>query len=212
MRKNENIKLKDIVAYEKTQMFPWDFTVSYIVTPIYVVVCLLLAAAFGILMEIDDEKFLVQGLLCIGAFALISVILLATVPFIRKKTIRTELELYDFDSSKVEELDVWDFSTEESGLKFDQLGMYIDNELFYYNHISKTVETSNHCKRIIIYLQFAISEEQIITLPVNPTTLKMLECLNIKLDNQNILEYILSNKQEAFKKIYNRGHIAAHHQ
>ncbi len=211
MSKKKKIRLKDIVAYEKTQMQPLIFTVSYILTPIYLCVCLLLLVAFGILMEIDDEKYLVQGLLLLGAFVLITILFLASVPFIRKRAIETEIERYDFNISKAETFDMWDFSTEEFSLKFDKNGMHVNDELFYYNHLSKTVITGNYRKRVEIYLQFALSETQVVTLSVNPTTLKMLEFLKIKLDNQDVLEYIISNKQEAFKEIYNKGFVVVHH-
>lgn len=70
----DKVGLKEIVAYEKTQMLPLDFTVSYILTPIYAVVSILLIGAFAVLMEIDDEKYLVHGLLCLGTFVLITII------------------------------------------------------------------------------------------------------------------------------------------
>ena len=44
-------------------------------------------------------------------------------------------------------------------------------------------------------------------LNVTPTTLKMLACLNITLHNQHILDYILSNKREAFRQIYDKGYV-----
>ena len=94
--------LKDIIAYEKTQMLPLNFTASYILTPIYAVVCFLLIGTFAVLMEIDDEKYLVHGLLCLGAMVFISIIFLACVPIVRKKAIKIEIERYNFDTSKEE--------------------------------------------------------------------------------------------------------------
>ena len=210
MDKEKNkIRLKEIVAYEKTQMLPLNFTVSYILTPIYAVVCFLLIGAFAVLMEIDDEKYLVHGLLCLGAMVFISIIFLAYVPIVRKKAIKIEIERYDFDTSKEESLEIYDFSTEEFSLKFDKYGMYVNDELFYYNHLNKNVVTENYLKRVGVYLQFALDEEHRVTLSVNPTTLKMLESLKIKLDNRHILDYILSNKKEAFEQIYNKGYVVA---
>lgn len=206
-KKKDKVGLKEIVAYEKTQMLPLAFNISYIVTPIYVVVSVFLLVVFAVLMGINDEKYLVQGLLCLGAFVIISIILLASVPFVRKKVIDIELERYDFDTSKVEDKEIWDLSTDEISLKFDRNGMYVNDEIFYYNHLNKTLVTSNLYKRIGIYLQFALSEEQVITLFVNPTTLKMIECLDIEFDGRNILEYIISNKKEAFEQIYNKGYV-----
>ena len=62
-KKQDKVGLKEIVAYEKAQMLPLNFTVSYILTPIYAVVCFLLLGAFAVLMEIDDEKYLANGLI-----------------------------------------------------------------------------------------------------------------------------------------------------
>ena len=90
-KEKDKVGLKEIVAYEKTQMLPLNFTVSYILTPIYAVVCFLLIGAFAVLMEVDDEKYLVHGLLCLGAFVLISIIFLASVPLVRKKQLKWKL-------------------------------------------------------------------------------------------------------------------------
>lgn len=208
-KKQDKVGIKEIIAYEKAQMLPLNFTVSYILTPIYAVVCFLILGAFGVLMEIDDEKYLVQGLFCLGAFVLISMIFLASVPLVRKKAIDAELERYDFDTSKVEPLEIYDFSTEDFSLRFDEYGMYVNDELYYYNHLNKKVITDNYCKRVSIYMQFALDEEHVVTLPVNPTSLKMLECLEIKLDNRDILDYIIANKRDAFEQIYNKGYVVA---
>ena len=139
VKEKDKVGLKEIVAYEKTQMLPLNFTVSYILTPIYAVVCFLLIGAFAVLMEVDDEKYLVHGLLCLGAMVVISIAFLSCVPFVRKKAIKTELERYDFDTSEEESLEIYDFSTEEFSLKFDKYGMYVNDELFYYNHLNKNV-------------------------------------------------------------------------
>ena len=205
-------RLREIIAYEKTQMLPLNFMVSYILVPIYVVVSLLLIGAFGILMEIDDQKHLVPGLLCLGAMALISIVLLASVPFVRRKTIRTELNRYEFDTSAEIPRQVYDFSTEDFSLKFDQFGMYVNEDLFYYNHLQKNIITNNYCRRVNIYIQFALDEDHTVTLPLNGVTIKMLESLEINLDNNHILAYILSNKEKAFQQIYDKGTITTNEQ
>lgn len=205
--KKGNKNLKEIIAFEKTQMLPLNFTVSYILTPIYAIVCFLLILTFAVLMAIDDEKYLVEGLLCLGSFLLISIAFLASIPFVRKKAITIELQRYDFDTSDVEECEIFDFSTEDFSLKFDKNGMYVNEELFYYNHLNKYILTENYCKRVGIYIQFTLDEEHKITLSLSPTTLKMLECFEIELDNKHILDYIITNKEDAFKQIYNKGHV-----
>lgn len=208
-KEKSKIGLKEIVAYEKTQMLPLNFTVSYILTPIYAVICFLLLGTFAVLMEIDDEKYFVHGLLCLGAIIVITILFLACIPLVRKEAIKIEVERYDFDTSHEEALEIYDFSTEEFSLKFDKYGMYVNDELFYYNHLYKNVVTGNYLKRVGVYLQFALDQEHRVTLSVNPTTLKMLESLEIKLDNRHILDYIISNKKDAFEQIYNKGYVVA---
>lgn len=186
-------------------MPPFMFFMSYIITPIYIIACILILVAFATLKEIDSEKYFVQGLLLLSAFVILSIALLISVPFVRRKVINAEIERYDFDTSSVEDSDLWDFSTEEFSLKFDNDGMYLNGKLYYYNHMQKLVVTSNSCKRVWIYLQFIFSQEEAIILSLNPKTLKMMQCLNIKPDNQEVLDYILSNKRAAFEKILNKG-------
>ena len=205
--KKDSKNLKEIIAFEKSQMLPLNFTVSYILTPIYAVICFFLIGAFAVLMGIDDKKYFVEGLLCLGSLVLISVVFLASVPFVRKKAITIELQRYDFDTSDVEEKDVFDFSTEDFTLKFDKNGMYVNEELFYYNHLNNYILTENYCKRVGIYIQFSLDEEHKITLSLSPETLKMLECFEVQLENKHILDYITTNKEDAFKQIYNKGYV-----
>ena len=208
MDKGKNkIGLKEIVTYEKSQILPLNFTVSYILTPIYAAICFLLIGAFAVLMEIDDEKYLIPGLLCLVAFVIITVVFLAIVPLMRKKAIETELSRYNFDASMEIPREIYDFSTDELSLKFDKFGMYVNDELYYYNHLDRYIMTGNMYNRVDLYIQFSQSKEWFVTLPVNPTTLKMLESLNIQLHNNDILEYILANKKDAFEQIYNKGYI-----
>lgn len=206
-KESSRINFKNFLADEKAQMLPIVFTVSYVITPIYLIITFLLLVVFGVLMGVDEEKYFVHGLICLGVFAVITVSLLISAPIVRKKVIDIEFERYDFDTSKVEDKEVWDLSTDEISLKFDRNGMYVNDELFYYNHLKITLATSNSYKRIGIYFQFALSEEQVVPLFVNPTTLKMIESLDIKPDGMDILEYIISDKKEAFGQIYNKGYV-----
>lgn len=207
MGKKEKVRLRDIVAVEKTRMLPLNFKVSYVFTPLYLAVSLLLIVAAAVLAEIGGEAHPVPCLVCLGAFALISILFLATVPAARKKAIESELARYDFDTSKIPASDRWDFSTGERALEFDEHGMRVDGALHYYNHLEKRVVTSNFYKRVDLCLMFAVSREQIVILNVTPAALKMLTCLNITLDNQPVLDYILSNKREAFRRIYDKGYV-----
>lgn len=204
-RKNKNPYIRDYRPPDSAKMLPWDFVMLYVILPVYSIVSIVLLSYCSVFIE--EEKNLRSGLLCLGAFILISVILQVIDYFFYKKTINVELERYNFDTSDIEELEMYEFYyADGSSLKFDKNGMYINDKLFYYSDMSKLVLTSNYRRRIGIYIQFYVSEEQCIALSLDEgLTLKILESLNIQLDNMNVLEYILSNKRKAFEQIYRKG-------
>lgn len=205
--KRKKISFKNLIAMDKTRMLPWDFAASYIVTPVYLAACIVLTITFGVFMEMDSQKYLVHGLVCLGVFALLTAALLVSVPVLRKKTIDFELNRYDFDYSAEETREIYDFSSEETSLKFNKTGMCVDGKLYEYSRLQMKLETSNLGRRVVLWLAFSFPEEGIAVLPVAPTTLKMLEHFEIKLENEEMLRYILSNKKKAFRQIYSVGRI-----
>lgn len=202
-----NISLKNLIAIEKMRMLPWDFAVSYVVTPVYLAVCIALTVAFGVFMEVDDQKYLVHGLVCLGTFAFITAAMLVSVPILRRKTLNFELSRYDFDYSAEEAQELYDFSNEERSLKFDQTGMYVDGERYEYNRLTRRLMTTNLGRRVWLGLEFSPPEEWSIALPVNPKTLKMLEHFEINLENEEVLRYMIENKEKAFRQIFSIGSI-----
>lgn len=204
-KRNKNPYIRDYRPQNSVKILPWDFVMLYVILPVYSVVSIVLLSYCSIFIE--EDKNLRSGLLCLGAFILISAMLLVIDYFFYKKTINVELERYNFDTSDIEELEMYEFYyADGSSLKFDKNGMYINDELFYYSDMSKLVLTSNYRRRIGIYIQFYVSAEQCIALSLDEgLTLKILESLNIHLDNMNVLEYILSNKRKAFEQIYRKG-------
>lgn len=199
--------IKKIIACEKSQMLPLNYAMSYRITPIYLLVSLLLIVVFYILMETDEDKYFAYGMICLALFAVITIALLAMVPYVRKKAIATELTLYNFDTSNEPTLETYDFSTDEFSLKFDKFGLYLDGELFYYKTMKKFLWTRNDCNRVRLSLVFRFVKQSYVELPLNPATLKMLQSLQIELDNQAALDYVLSHKKEAFEQIYKTGKI-----
>lgn len=205
----KNTRLRDMIRYEKSQMLPLNFAMSYIITPIYVILAVLLLANFGQLMEAGGENALPMGLTCLGVLAVLTAALLCLVPFVRKRAIRTELRRYRLDRKRLPaSQEEWDFSNKEISLAFNRYGMKVDGELYYYNHLRKLVITGNECQRVVIQFVFIVSEEQCILLPLNPQTLKMLEDFQVTLDNQETLDYILAEPEKAFAQIYAKGEVA----
>lgn len=103
---------------------------SYILAPTYIVLSALIFIAFSVLMCIDDEKYFVAGLLCLGFFVVLTAAVLLLVSFIRKEAIQTKLRSYDFETNNIAALELYNFSTDKILLKFDKNGMYINNKLF----------------------------------------------------------------------------------
>ena len=205
---NDKRTLREIIRQEKEIMLPLNFFISYILTPIYAFVSFVLIAIFGVLMSIDDEKYLISGVLCLCAFVVISIIFLTPLPFVRKKAIQTEIQRYDFDFSDEPALEIWDFSTEENKLRFKSYGMYVDEEFYNFDELMITIETSNYCKRVHIVLHFMITPDYYIALPIDKRVLKMIDCFRIRIHNRSQLDYILNNKNAAFEEIYNKGHVS----
>ena len=204
----DRITFKQILLYEKEIAHPLNRIMAYIVTPIYLGVCLVLIVAFAVLMEIDDEKFFIAGICLLGVFAILSVIVLSVLPFIRKRVLQDELNDYDFDFYKVESKSEYCYSTDNAIIKFDKYGMYVNGNLSYYNHLQISIVTDNYCHRILIALRFALDDDSFIQIRLGAEELKMISDLQIPLQNRNILNYILNNKEIAFKQIYNKGHIS----
>ncbi|MBQ8840518.1 MAG: hypothetical protein IJ004_04280 [Clostridia bacterium] len=205
---NKKRTFREIIRQEKEIMLPLNFFVSYILTPIYAIISLVLITVFGVLMSVDEDKYLISGILCLCAFVVVSIIFLSTVPFVRKKAIQTEIQRYDFDFSDEPDLEIWDFSTEEIALRFKSYGMYVDDDFYNFDELMITIETSNYCKRVHIVLRFMINPDTYITLPIDKRVLKMIDSFRIRIYNRSQLDYILDNKTIAFEEIYNRGHVS----
>lgn len=206
-KRSKSPSLLTLIRYEKARMLPLNFTMSYIITPLYVLISIGLLVAFGTLMEKDDAGNFIPGLLCLGAMALLSVGLLCLVPYVRKRAIAEEIARYDFDVSDVGDQDEWDFSDGEHQTVFNRYGIVLDGQLHYYNHIRKVVTTDNQCQRVNISLLFVIDDDTYGSVPLTKSTLKVIRQFNIRLINQDKLDYIIGHKEQAFKEIYLKGAV-----
>ena len=196
-----------LIRYEKERMLPLNFATSYIITPLYVVCSIALLAAFGTLMAKGSDRYLTPAMLCLAGMVLLSVALLMLVPYVRKKAIVHETERYDFDVDQIEDRNEWDFSDGEHRTVFNRYGLDLDGTLHYYNHIRKAVVTDNRCQRVNIALLFVIDEDTCGSVPLTAATLKVLRQFDIRLINQDTLDYIINHKEEAFRQIYMKGTV-----
>lgn len=218
------VRFRDIIAAGKAQMLPLNALFVYRITPIYALVSILLIAGFGVLMEIDDERYFLPAISLMGIFAALTIVLLASLPYVRKKAVETELQRYDFDTSSINSADVWTFSAEGETVCFDRQGMQVRDVRYGYDDLCCRIVTGNWCRRINISLWCIPSEEDNeeedeeeegegdeeedgVLLPLTSEVLKMIEYLNIQLDNPETLDFILHHRAEAFRQIYDRGFV-----
>lgn len=208
MRTGKRNWFSQVVEAERREMLPLNFTMSYRVVPVYALISFLLIAGFGILLAVDETRYFVPAMAMMGAVAVLSIVLLSSLPYVRKKALEAEMQRYDFDMSDIEPADVWMIETDGRTAEFDRRGMTLDGIQHDYNELQCRVVTNNYGKRVRIHLWIVPPEdEEGILLPLTAHTLKLLACLSLPLENPELLEYILSHKAEAFRQIYDKGYV-----
>lgn len=113
------MNLKEIIAYEKSEMTPLRFKINYIVIPCLFVWAILCIAAGGILMAADEKAFVIPFVVLLGAGFFPLLAFLCALPLIRRKEAEYELKIYDFllsrlDESQAEEKYVFETPCEDS--------------------------------------------------------------------------------------------------
>ena len=203
----ESLKFREIIQYEKSSMNKIRFIMNYRIVPGYAVACAVLLTIICITMSADETKYTPLAIVLFGIIGLLSVLLLASGPFVRKKEIQMEMSRYDFEKTEIEPAQRYEFSDEGISVHFDKNGMTVNDIFFWYNHITARVNTYTWLHRIIITLIFFLDEENYFEIPLNGDTINMVKQFEIKLENQDALDYIVHHKEDAFKKIYIKGHV-----
>ncbi len=200
------MKFREIIKYEKENMNRIRYIMNYRIVPIYFLLVVVIITVVGITMSIDDKKYEPLAIVMFVIFGVISIALLSSVPFVRKKEIACEMKRYNFEEPE-NKLSTYNFSDQEITLLFDEKGMTVNNTFYWYNHLETVINTSNHLMRILITICFIMNEEEYIELPFTGETIHMIKKFRTNLLNQEDFEYILDHKEEAFTKIYKTGHV-----
>ncbi len=197
-----SLKFKEIIRYEKSHMNEIRYIMNYRIVPGY-----LLLIIICVMMSIDETKYTPLAILLFGIIGLLTVLLLASGPFVRKKEIQMEMGRYNFERREIEPTQIFDFSNEENSIQFDSNGMTVNDAFYWYNHLTVRVITSNYLLRIIINIIFIIDEMNCYQIPFNGDTIDMIRQFDIKLENPDDFEYIVNHKENAFRKIFLKGHV-----
>lgn len=187
---------------EKRYMNPLRYRTNYRILPAFLAlyaVCLVLVIVLG---SIDDQKFMPLMIALFALMAVATVWLLLTVPKTRGKELVLERARYDFET-ECEDTDTLDY--EGNLLKFSENGLTVNDTFYWYSHLCPRLVTSNKFNRVWLAIQFGRNPVASVFAPLGPELLHILRKFDIPLENPEMLEYLLSHKNNAFAQIYNTG-------
>lgn len=209
--------LKKFLIKERENMNPIRFKINYIFTPIYLLTTVILFGIIGILLSIDEEKYKDLCLVLFGVFALSIVVLLASTPFILKKEIKIELSRHDFAIREellqynIRCLDYSKFGlSKDLDVVFDKAGLRVNNKDYLYEDFAIYVSTGNHNMRVEIVVDFILQSEDeklFMIFNMDNDLLNVIVNYNLQIKNKKVLDYIINDKEKAFKEILSHGRI-----
>jgi hypothetical protein len=194
------------IKREKEQMNRIRYVMNYIVVPVFLAVTAICIVIIGVTMSTDEEKYTPLAIALFAFEGVVIVLLMISVPFVRRREIQLELSKYSFDD-EAEPKDEYLFGSEYGDVVFDRNGITCGDNYYDYADVSASIFTGNYLLLVNISIEFYLDEEQSIMIPLSSETIHMLKQFGIELENPEVLEYILNNKEDAFKQIYSYGWI-----
>lgn len=199
--------LKEMLAYEKSVLNPIRYNMNYRIVPAYAGLMAILLIVFGVLMSIDDVKYLPHAIVMLVLFVIASVALVVYGKKVAKEEILTEIKRYDLDYTQVPAQEEYDYSDENHKILFTKNGMYIDDDFYWYNHLRTRIVTKTHLHRVMIHVGFLTAQNGFCRIPFGARSIKMLRQFDIKLENPEVLEMLIHDTYAAFERIYKTGKI-----
>lgn len=190
---------------ERNYMNPVRFLINYRIVPGFGNLCGLLLATIVILMSIDDAKYGSVAIVLFGLIALLCVAVGLTVPKTRAWEIAAELKRYDFSPSTIPLGDTWTLEDEGTLLQFSKNGLTIDGKFYWYNHLQPCLVTTNRFNRVWIALQFGSAPMHAVYVPLTSEAIAAVGHFEIPLKYPEALDFLLENKEQAFREIYSTG-------
>jgi hypothetical protein len=182
---------------------------NYRIVPLYLISMVVILTIIGVIMSLDEAKYTPAAIALFILFGVLSVLLLLSVPFVRKKEIAIEMESYDFNKIENENRSIYDYSNEDEELSlfFDSSGMTLNDAFYWYNHLRICINTSNYLNKVLISIIFYIDEYNYCQIPFDGESINMVKKFNIKLENLEVFEYIIKHKEDAFNQIYKTSRV-----
>ena len=218
------MNLKEIIKEEKKNYNTLRFVINYVLVPIFLLVIAAEMVIIYVTMSIDEEKFLALTIVLIALIGAEIIVMTALIPYFRRK--ETEIECarldFSFNGSDNEDIIV-DCHTgyyENETITFSEssliFGYFEEDEIepksrcFDYADVTAEVLTSNKFLHVNIFLDLTLKSKESGISPLvslDGKTLFALRKYAIKIVNEELLNYILNNKKEAFYQILKYGEV-----
>ncbi|MDF2700892.1 MAG: hypothetical protein K0Q49_2455 [Haloplasmataceae bacterium] len=207
--------LKEIIKNEKEKMNKIRFIVNYYIALPFALLAILSGIISVILMDLDEEKYLPVFIAWLIMIGVCCVLLLIATPIIRKKEILIECAKKDFDLRSVEDQDEFEFSDSEQvqKIKLSSKGIIIGERLYDVHSFDVTLIIKNYLLLVDLTICFTrkdINEEQSdnkICISLTKELIYALKKFNVNVRNQDELDFIINNKEIAFKQILTYGKL-----
>lgn len=211
------MKIKKIFEYEKKNMNSMRWKINYILVPIFFLIMGIILLVNCIMLSMDEKKytpfaiglFLIYGLMCMG--------MLVITPFVRKVELKIEMSKYNFDRITLGSDSFFEFvpiSGTEANIVvlFQEHCLKLYDKEYNYCDFNVRLCSSNHLNKINLFIVFTLHNSDTAYNPylsfiLEGRLITVLERFNIVIENQDELEYIIKNKENAFKQIYNYGYV-----
>ena len=215
---------KDLIKSSKKNKI--HFLINYILTPIWFFiffVCLTIVLIFMTSESKDD--FILPSAILAGVIALLILAALIGMPLLKKKEIQAEIARYDFDAfDSVNDTGAFYFNynlidlsnntqtnalliDDGSKIEFNRSGVCFEDRKIPYDDLVFFITTSNKIGVVRIAVEFNVDGKQNVEIELNKELAYILLNYNVQLDSKPDLEYLINNKADAIKQIYNTGII-----
>lgn len=205
-------KLLDVIKKEKKEMNSIRFRMNYIIVPLFLIFMIVILTIIGITLSINEEKYTPLAIVLFSIFGVGIIGLLVSVTFVRKKEIKIELAKYDFTINNEMKEKYYLKTTNGNEAIFTKDYMIVDNKKYLYDDFEIILYTSNYLLNVRINVEFVLVNSSSYVNPywnfrLNNDLLNAIMKYEIKLNNYKLLNYIINNKEAAFKHIFLRGYI-----
>ena len=136
----EKPTLKTLLKKEKQEMNKIRAFINYTIVPIILIVTILVLSINYILLTINEEKYTTIAIILFILLGVMYISLIASLPLIRKKELKIELDKYDL-TINTDIKDEYVINTKNSVVKFKKDGLYYEDKYYKYDNLKINFHT-----------------------------------------------------------------------